>query len=175
MRVGLKTLKVTDRFLTPQYYIKLGFSGKGVNKSYSIVPKLMKKVFGIASKDWAEPSFKWDITDKVMRSFYVEWKADFKPALKTKDRWTKGQLNVTMQGEFNSQTGEGSFTLIIIPSLIVEFVYANSLQRMLYEIYMRMFYAEQRRKYVEYSKMKMNEFIDELKSIYGKTLKEIGG
>ena len=163
-------IELYDLILTPRYYVMYEYKGPNVQKAPGTIQSLTKKIFGIASKDWYEPKSKFEAGDTS--SFFIQWVGSFKPALKRGDKFTKAKIELIIQGSFQKD-GSGQFKMKMTPAMFTKFDYSNFFQRMLYEIYNQMFYYEQRRKYKEYIKMKFEELINELKSVFGENLSEV--
>lgn len=162
--MGIKEIDVKERILTPQYFYGFKYTGPNTDKALKVVPGLIKTTFGIPSKDFAVPDFRFDISDDSSRGFYAKYEGNFK--FFGGDAWTKGRIEITMQGSYATKTGEGKFKLVIIPMLTTSFTYENAFQKMLYHGWHLMVYNRQKRKYADIVKRTTQKFIDELKSVY---------
>ncbi len=162
--MGIKEIDVKERILTPQYFYGFKYTGPNTDKALKVVPGLIKTTFGIPSKDFAVPDFRFDISDDSSRGFYAKYEGNFK--FFGGDAWTKGRIEITMQGSYATKTGEGWFKLVIIPMLTTKFVYANSLQRLFYHGWHLMFYNKQKRKYAQRVIEVTQKYISELRKVY---------
>ena len=162
--MAIDKIVAKEKILTPQYNFGFKYSGPGANRAMKVVSGIIKKTFGIASKDWAVPVFKADVDDDSKRTFFVKYEGEFK--ILGGDSFSRGKLDITMQGEYSTANGEGNFRMIMIPYLTYKFPYGNFFQKFLYHTWHLMFYNRQKRKYVEFILSKFNEAIEQIKRVY---------
>ncbi len=154
------SITVTDDCFAPnksQYFIY-----KGPNPA-SIAMKLtgsFQPFFRIASAGWGEPDFRWDTSGEPI-TFFMKWYVE-----RGFSRYSKMQIFIIVQGDENSQTKQGKFTLEMVPTLVNTFP-ANWFLRGLYWIYDYIFYGNQRQQYIKKCREINSAYMDYLKGEFG--------
>ena len=164
------TISMTDDCFAPnksQYFIY-----KGSNPA-SIATKLtgsFQPFFRIASAGWGEPDFRWDTSGEPI-TFFMKWYVE-----RAFSKYSKMIIYITVQGDENSQTKQGKFTLEITPTLQNTFSKAW-FSRGIFWIYDYLFYGNQRQSYIKKCREINSAYMDYLKTEFGlmsSTNREIG-
>ncbi len=165
--MSLKKLKLTDEVLAPSWSIKISYSGPTPSAAIDIIKEIAKRRFRVSSKFWFEDKFLFvDIGDNY--ELHAVWSAKNKF-----DRYSKYNFKLQFDMNEGKKTKSGSFTLAVKPTIETSFSYRNFLQRAFYKIFMRMFYYEQRRKYMEEMKQWVQDFKNDLLDAFGTNAHEI--
>ncbi len=165
--MSLKKLKFVDEVLAPSWAIKIKYEGPTPSAAIDIIKEIAKRRFRVSSKFWFEDKFLFvDIGDTY--TLDATWSAKNKL-----DRYTKYNFKLQFEMNEGKKTKSGSFMLAIKPSIETSFSYGNFLQRLFYRIFMKMFYYEQRRKYIEDLKQWVQDFKTDLLDAFGTNAHEI--
>ena len=154
-------IKQRAEVLAPNYIKVLKFSGEHPSRVLKMIPTLMKEIFKITSTNFFEDLMKWDnLTED--NKFFGAWRGrDGKDA--RSDLW----VDVKAQGEQNEKSKNGNVTVWLRSYLITKFKYSNSLVKGLLRVYAYYFYSEQRRKYTDEARDRLNILEKELKTQLG--------
>lgn len=150
-------LEIKTDILAPAHKKVLNFTGQNPSRFLKIIPDLMKVVFRLSGSKFYEDRIKWDKTTEN-REFYAEWRGK-----DDKDNRTSVWAKIKMQGSQNEKDKNGNITIEIMGEMSTTFDYSNFIDKGLYLAYSRLFYSEQRRKYVLEAKKRLETIENELK------------
>ncbi|MFH1505526.1 MAG: hypothetical protein ABIE94_00875 [archaeon] len=152
----MASLKLKADVLAPEHAKKLKFTGQHPSRFLKIVPDLMKSIFKLGGSKFYEDKIKWDVSTENT-DFYGEWRGN-----DPKDERTSVWAKVKVFGSQNKDK-MGSIEIEVTGTLQTEFKYSNLMGKGLVLLYSRLFYSEQRRKYLAEAKMRLEELENELK------------
>lgn len=146
--------------LTPEYKKTLDYYGPHPSKILKELPELLTTVYKIKNKDVFEDDFRWDISGDPT-SFYMEMRAQ-----DAKDSKSKIWVRFRITGEQSAKDRIGKMKILIHSYLTTEIKYNNSTDRMLHWIYNRIFYEQQRLKYLEEARVRLERVADEIRGLF---------
>jgi hypothetical protein len=153
----MAALEIKTDILAPKHAKILKFSGYNPKRFMKIAPNLLKDVLRLSSSNFFEDKIKWDKSTEN-REFYGEWRGK-----DGKDNRTDVWVKIKVQGSQNEKEKNGRVEIEIKGEMKTEFDYSNALDKGLYLAYSRLFYSEQRRKYVLEAKRQIETIENELK------------
>ena len=136
-------IKIQDDLLAPSSKYVVKFKGHKPFEVINMLPRLVKNILHISSKDFWEEDIRWDITEEP-REFFALLRSR-----KRFDKWSKVELKFTIRGHQSSKDGFGDIEVEIEGTLDTKYLYSNFLQRGLWWSFNRMFYHKQRRMYMD--------------------------
>jgi len=142
---------------------------KGPNP-FSIASKLtgsFQPFFRISSAGWGEPDFRWDTSGEPI-TFFIKWWVK-----KGLSAYSTMRFNVIVQGDENSQTKQGRFTLEITPSVEHKFP-ENWFSKGIFWIYHYLFYNKVRQDYIKRCREITGAYRELLKGEFGLLQSEEG-
>ena len=157
---GSKTLVMTDDCLTPGRSINLLYKGANPSGIASKLTGSFQTFFRVSSAGWGEPRFEWDKSGEPV-SFFMKWWVK-----RSMSAASSMRLNITLQGDENSQTKMGKFTLEITP-VIENKVPESWLARSIFWIYQYLFYNKVRQDYIKKCRQVSNAYREHLKNELG--------
>lgn len=136
-------IKISDDLLAPSSKYVTKFQGQNPFSVVKMLPRTVKNILHISSKDFWEEDIRWDITEDP-REFFAILKSR-----KAMDKWSTINLKFTIRGHQSSKDGSGDLEIEVEGTLDTEYNYTNFIQRALWWAYNRMFYYKQRRMYID--------------------------
>ncbi|MFH8080291.1 MAG: hypothetical protein QXO84_00190 [Candidatus Aenigmatarchaeota archaeon] len=144
----MAVIKIEDDCLAPDLQIVLRYKGPNPYGAYPKIKKLMREIWEVESISFWEREFRWDATDGgFLIKCYIE---------RGIDKYTRVLIEVFLQGSQPSDpNGEGNLEIRIGGYLTSTFGGSsiiddakNPLFRLMFWIYYRYFYKNQRSKYL---------------------------
>jgi hypothetical protein len=161
----MPNLKLKSDVLAPHNVKTIKFSGDHTSRILKIIPPLMKNIFKITSTKFFEDSVKWD-TSGDPTSFYAVWRGR-----DDKDARTSVWVIVKVQGDETEKDKKGNLTIYISGILVTTLPYDNAFWKVISQTYSRVFYSEQRRRYIAEAR----RYLEILESEIRKQLEIMGG
>ena len=152
--------KIRTDLLAPEFVKTLEFSGYDPTRLFAIIPELLKDVFKLDSPKIFEDEIKWDNAADPIK-FFGHWRAK-----DTKDERTKVWPIIKMQGEVHTQDKRGSVTIWIYGYMEATYPWENLLDKIVTRINLWFFYAEQKRKYLEEARLRLNILESEVRKVF---------
>ncbi len=135
-------LKVTDECFVPGRTQKIFYKGPNPASIATKITSSFQPFFRVSSAGWGEPDFRWD-TSGEPATFFIKWWLK-KAFSNSSTMW----LYIYVQGDENTQTKQGKFTLELFPTLTTS-VSGNRVLRGLFTVYNYLFYDKQRQEYIK--------------------------
>jgi len=156
----MKKFEVVDDCFAPNKSQSLIYKGPNAATIASKLTGSFQPFFRIASAGWGEPDFRWDTSGEPI-GFYMKWYVE-----RGFSAFSKMVIHIVVQGDENSQTKQGKFTLEFTPTIVHQFP-SNWLTRGLYWIYDYLFYGNQRQQYIKRCREINSAYMDYLKGEFG--------
>ncbi len=164
--MSLNKLSMTEEVLAPKGTIKFSYKGHQPSSAINIIKTVAKKNFRVPTKNWYENEFTFvDIGPEV--ELYAQWNAKNKF-----DKYTKYDVRLIFHMYEGKKTKDGDFTLSVRPIITTSFSYKNFLERLFYKIFMRMFYYNRRRQYMDTLKEWALDFKEDILNAFNINVKE---
>lgn len=155
-----ETVTITDDCLAPGRDLYIVYKGPNPVSIATKLTSSFQPFFRISSAGWGEPDFRWDTSGEPI-GFYIKWWV--KKAMSGSANMV---INFLLQGDENSQTKQGKFTLQVTP--VIEHRFSdNWLVRSLFWIYDYMFYGRVRQEYIKYCRQISHSYVEYLKGEMG--------
>lgn len=149
-------INLKDDVLAPEHVKKLKFTGKHPSRFLSLVPGLLKNIFRLSGSKFFEDKIAWDVSTPNT-DFFGQWRGK-----DPKDERTSVWVKIRVMGSQNTEK-VGSAQIEITSNIQTKFEYSNLMGKGLVLLYSRLFYSEQRRKYVIEARKRLEELENELK------------
>ncbi len=133
---------ITDDCMVPGRSIKLLYRGPDPASIATKLTSSFQPFFRISSAGWGEPDFRWDISGEPA-TFFIKWWVR-----KTFSRYSAMLLHLSVQGDENSQTKKGKFTLELTPVLTTQ-IPEHWFLRGIFMVYNYLFYDNVRQNYIK--------------------------
>ncbi len=158
-------LSVTDECFVPSRTQKIYYKGPNPSSIATKLTSSFQPFFRISSAGWGEPDFRWD-TSGEPATFFIKWwlKKSFSGS---STMW----LYVYVQGDENTQTKQGKFTLELYPTLVTT-VPENWAVRGLYMIYNYLFYDKMRQDFIKECSDTVTAYKEHIKTEFNLTTGE---
>lgn len=153
-------LTVTDDCFVPGRSLKIIYRGPNPATVASKLTSTFQPFFRISSAGWGEPLFRWDTSGDPV-GFFIKWWVK-----KSFSSYSTMWLYIQLQGDENTQTKQGKFTLEFMPALQTSMP-ENWLLRGLFMFYNYLFYDKQRQDYIRECKNMALAYIEHIKSELG--------
>ncbi len=155
-----KVFVVVDDCFAPNKSQYLIYKGPNAATIASKLTGSFQPFYRIASAGWGEPDFRWDTSGEPI-TFFMKWYVE-----RAFSKFSKMVIYITVQGDENSQTKQGKFTLEVSPTIEHTFP-QNWLTRGLYWMYDYLFYGNQRQSYIKRCREINSAYMDYLKGEFG--------
>lgn len=151
---------IESNVLVPEYKKTLDYYGPHPSRILKELPELLQTIYKIKNKDVFEDDFRWDVSGDPI-SFYMEMRAQ-----DAKDSKSKIWVGFRISGEQSAKDMVGKLKILMQSNLRTEIEYNNSTDRMLHWMYNRIFYEQQRLRYLEESRVRLERLADEIRSLF---------
>jgi hypothetical protein len=126
-------VELIDDIMAPRDAIVIKFEGRNPFAPMTMVPKLLRYVLKVSSKDIKEPDIRWE-AEGDKRKFYGKWVGK-----RSEDRWSTTRLRIIIQGEMSSKERTGWCNIEIKGVLLTNYDYGNFVQRIFWFFYNKTF------------------------------------
>lgn len=137
----MEELKLEDTVLAPGEGIGLTYKGAEPLKAAEMIKDLLLETLEITGAGVYDELTKWSALDGAFERNII--------GEKKLDAWSKIKMDIDVAGSQDLKTKEGSADISIKPILITTVTYSNVFQRLLWDIYARMFYYNKRMEYMD--------------------------
>lgn len=146
--------------LTPEYKKMLEYYGPHPSRILKELPDIIMAVYKIKNKDVFEDDFRWDASGDPI-GFYAEYRAQ-----DAKDSKSKVWIGFRIVGEQSAKDKVGKFKMQLRAYLKTEIEYNSSFTKSLHWLYNKFFYQEQRLRYMEEARVRLERLADEIRSLF---------
>ena len=154
-------IMISDDLLAPREFIEVKFQGREPFNVCTLFPRLLIDIMKISGKDVFETDIRWDVTGDP-REFYGVWWGK-----RDEDRWTTTRIKIRAQGAQATKDKMGWIDIMLKGWVKTEYHYTNFIQKSFWWFFNYMFYYNQRRKYIDFSKDNIYKLKERVLDILG--------
>ncbi len=155
---------IRDEIPAPREFIQIEYKGPNPINVYHALNNLFRIIWEVKGTQMNEPDFRWDITTDP-RPFFIQVFIE-----KAMDKFTSYRVDVKMQGsQPTDRTKDGVLRIEIHGWIETKFPTGNVVNKILYPFffwpYHVAFYAQRRRRYLEWHRRRIDRLADEIRGI----------
>lgn len=153
-----KTLKAD--ILAPEHVKTLRYEGNHPSRALKIIPDLIRDVFRLTGTKLFEDVIKWDVSGDPV-DFFGAWRGK-----EGKDKRTTVWVDVKVNGKQSKEKKEGFVIVYITAYILTDVSSKGPGGQAVTWIYKRALYSEQRRRYIEEARKRLNELENEIRRYF---------
>ena len=149
--------------LSPGKGIIREFSGPSPSALIRRLPSFLKETFKLGSSEFFEDAIKWDVTGSDV-DFMGQWRIKYGFM---GDNFSKIWVTVKLIGKESKEKKVGNAKIYITGELKIKMPYDNSIQRMIGNIYLNLFYKKQIRTYIKMGEDRIKQLDNQIRNLFG--------
>ncbi len=153
---------IEDSIMSPRAELTIEYSGHNPFLICLIARDLIRDILKVDGSKMREDDIRWDKSDPNSRWFYGVWRGQ-----KEEDNWTMYWFRISAEGSYSIKDNTGSVFIQLRGHMYTTFEYSNPISLAFWQMFNYLFYWNQRRKYLEWSKDLMLEFKEKIQAAYG--------
>ncbi len=156
-----KEWRIVEDVFTPEYLKPIVLTVYNPARIFKEIKELLITVWRKTSPDFYEDIIKWDVSGDPT-DFWGTWRIR-----DVKDARTTVWSIVTVQGTQSQKDKNGTITIWLRGNLITTIPYETPIDKSIAWLYVKMFYAERRRRYLVKSREHFQILENELRRMFG--------
>jgi hypothetical protein len=156
---------IVEDVFEPEYLKAITLTVQNPARIFKEIKNMLVEVFRRTGPDFYEDVIKWDVSSDPV-DFYGSWRIRDQ-----KDARTVMWGLVIVQGQQYQKDKSGKITIWLRGTLRTKIPYVTPIEKSIAWLYMRLFYAERRRRYLIKAKEHFDKLENELRAMYGITQK----
>jgi hypothetical protein len=153
-----KTLKAD--ILAPEHMKTLRYEGNHPSRILKIIPDLIKDVFILTGTKLFEDVIKWDVSGDPVE-FFGAWRGK-----DGKDKRTTVWVDIKVNGKQSKEKKEGFVIVYLTAYILTDVSTKGPGGQAVTWIYKKAFYSEQRKKYIEEARKRLNTLENEIRRYF---------